>query len=191
MADFAPNVTFRYRLKYRAVARTHTVMVRAARGTLASPGAAQCATYIRAVFSALAAMLPADLAFISADYSLTDSDLFFPAAVPAAVTGANALTLYSKQDSITHCTFSGRGALGSKVSVKIYGVALNPDALPVNIASDFLILSSEQVEIANAIAALNTGSGVIVAIDNSVPAYYAQATVKVNDYWLKKVRQGL
>jgi len=48
------------------------------------------------------------------------------------------------------------------------------------------------VQFANAVAALNTSpSGRIVAIDNSVPAYYNRITVKINDFWLRKVRQGL
>jgi hypothetical protein len=191
MPDFAPNVTFRYKLHYNAAGRKHTTQVRAARGTLATPGAGQCATYLRAVFDALKAIMPDDLSFLSAEYALTDSDLFFPAATPAAVVGGTAAASFSKQDSISHLTFSGRGSLGSKANLKLYCFAFNPDVLPAPLESDFVVLASEALLVSNAIAALNTGSGIIVAIDNSPINYYARATLKVNDFWLKRVRQGL
>lgn len=192
MADFAPNVTARYRLHYNVAGRVHTIQSRGVRGIDVSTLQADGATYLRAVFAALATLMADDLAFVSAEYALTDSDLFFPAAIPTAVTGGVAVATFTKMDSITHLTFSGRGSLGSKVNQKVYGVQVNADLLPVNLWSDFVVNSSELAAVANAVTAFNTSpSGRIVAIDNSVPTYRARATVKVNDFWLRKVRQGL
>ena len=192
MPDFAPNVTARYRLHYNAIGRVHTTQCRGTRGIDVSTLQADGAAYLRAVFVALAAIMSDDLSFISAEYALTDSDLFFPATVPAAVVGGVSAALMSKQDSISHLTFSGRGAGGSKVNQKIYGVGFAPDTLPANIASDFVLLSSENANISAAVAAFNTSpSGRVVAIDNTVPTYHARATLKVNDFWLRKVRRGL
>jgi hypothetical protein len=192
MPDFAPNVTARYRLHYKVVGRNHTVQCRGTRGIDVSTLMADGAAYLRAVFSALAAGMADDLAFISAEYALTDSDLFFPATLPAAVTGLVAASTFSKQDSITHLTFSGRGAGGSKVSQKIYGVNWAPDVLPAGIESDFVVTGGESAIVLNAIAAFNNSpSGRIVAIDNTVATYHGQATLKINDFWLRKVRQGL
>jgi len=143
------------------------------------------------LFTALISFLCDDLTFVSAEVALTDSDLFFPAAIPTAVVGAVALATFSKQDSITHMTFSGRGALGSKVNMKVYGGNLGPDTLPVNAVSDFLITSVESPTIASAVLALNVGGNNIVAVDNTKPVFHQQATVKVNDFWLRRVRQGL
>jgi len=191
MPDFAPNVTSRYRLKYNVVGRSHTVQVRCARGTSLIATQDAAIPYIRAVFLALASNMADDLAFVSATAALTDSDLFFPVGIPAAVAGAISVALFSKQDSISHLTFSGRGSSGSKVNQKIYGFNSNPDQFPVNAASDFVLLSSEVSLIQNAVNAFNSFPGPIVAIDNSTPVYVQRATLKVNDFWLRKVRQGL
>lgn len=192
MPDFAPNVTARYRLHYNVAGRVHTIQCRGVRGIDVSTLQADGSSYLRAVFVALAGVMFDDLSFISAEYALTDSDLFFPATVPAAVVGLVSAALASKQDSITHLTFSGRGASGSKINQKVYGVQLSPDTLPAGIEADFVITSAEFAGVADAVAALNTSpSGRVVAIDNSVPTYHNRATIKVNDFWLRKVRQGL
>jgi hypothetical protein len=191
MPDFAPNVTGRYKLHYNVIGRVHTIMMRTARGLNAAQIISNGAAYLRGLFVAMAPGMADDLAFISAEYALHDSDLFFPAATPAAVVGAIAAATFSKQDSITHLTFSGRGALGSKVSMHLYGHGTDPDTLPANIWSDFVVLGTELPRIATAVAALNVAPALAVAIDNSVPVYVNRATVKVNDFWLRKVRQGL
>ncbi len=192
MPDFAPNVTARYRLHYNVAGRVHTIQCRGVRGIDVSTLQADGSAYLRGLFAAMAGLMADDLAFVSAQYALTDSDLFFPATVPAAVVGGVAAATFSKQDGITHLTFSGRGASGSKINQKLYGVQVNADVVPANFYSDFVVLTSDAVQFANAVAALNTSpSGRIVAIDNSVPAYYNRITVKINDFWLRKVRQGL
>jgi hypothetical protein len=192
MPDFAPNVTARYRLKYNVVGRQHTVMCRGIRDIDVSTLVNDAKTYLRAVFDALKADMASDLAFISADYALTDSDIFLPTTVPTAVVGGTAVAGFSKQDSITHLTFSGRGVQGSKVTTHIYGYQTSPDTLPVNIGSDFVFTGAENAAVAAAVVALNTSpSGRIVAIDNTPPVYANRATIKVNDFWLRKVRQGL
>jgi len=191
MPDFAPNVTGRYRLRYNAVGRVHTIQVRVARGLSLLSIQDAGATYIRPVFLALAAALVSDFLFISATAAETDSDLFFPVAIPTQVVGLAPIADYSKQDSITHLTFSGRGASGSKVNQKIYGFVNNPDQLPPNVGSDFVLLSSESPLIQNAVNAFNSPGASIVAIDNSVPVYVQRATIKINDFWLRQVRKGL
>lgn len=191
MADFAPNMTCRYKLRYNAAGRVHTMLMRVARGATAAQTASNGAAYLRGLFLAMQPTLPSDLAFLSAEVAVEDSDLFFPAAVPAAVTGAQPAANYSKQDSITHVTFSGRGALGSKVNLKLYGVLLSPDVVPGAAESDFVLLSSESTAIAAAITHLNATPALSVAIDNSVPTYSARTTVKINDFWLRQVRKGL
>lgn len=189
MADFAPNVTPRYVLKYRSVGRVHSIMMRGARGISFALMESYGQTLFNAFFTTMAAGLPVDLEFISASVAITDSDLFFPAAPPTAVTGAVALTSLSGQDSISHITFSGRGGLGSKVNLHVYGFAWGPDVLPAGDESDFVITAGESTVIANAIAALAADSH-IRAIDNSQPVWRSQVTLKVNDYWLRKLRQG-
>jgi hypothetical protein len=190
MPDFAPNVTPRYRLHYRAVNRNHTAQVRAPRGHDAGGVAALGTAFFFGLFDALSSAMTDDLEFISAEYALTDSDLFFPSSLPTAVTGAIAVADFTKQDSITHLQFSGRGAGGSKVSVKVYGFSMNPESVTERPESDFIILSGESSLISDAIAAI-AAETTARAIDNTQISWRAAATVKVNDAWLRKVRQGL
>lgn len=192
MPDFAPNATARYRLKYNVAGRVHTTGCRHTRGIDSGTLQAEGSAYIRSIFDALKSEMADDLAFISAEYALTDSDLFFPATVPAAVVGALSAADFSKQDGITHLTFSGRGAGGSRANVKIYGVQTDPDDPAGTEDTDFILLSAERATVANAVAALNTSpGGRIVAIDNTVAVYHARATIKVNDFWLRQLRKGL
>jgi hypothetical protein len=191
MPDYAPNVTARYKVKYQAVGRTHTVQCRLQRGSIAGDIISNGAAFIQSVFSASTGLLTDDFGFISAEYALEDSDLFFPAAVPGVVVGLIDVALFSKQDSITHYTFSGRGSGGSKVNMKLYGLASSPDDLPDNLWSDFVVNASESPTVEGMITALNSAPAGIVAIDNTRPTWHARATVKVNDDWLRKVRQGL
>jgi len=192
MADFAPNVTARYKLHYNVAGRIHTMMCRAARGTSFAPGATQCAVYLRGLFQAMAGLLADDLSFISAEFALTDVDIFVPAPLPAGVVGLVSAATFSPQDTITHATFSGRTLGGSKGNVKLYGVQFSPDTTTSGtVENDFVINASELTSVANAITSLNTGSGIIVGIDNQALIYHQRATLKINDFWLKRVRQGL
>lgn len=189
MADFAPNVTPRYRLKYNAVGRPHSVMVRGSRGTSFAGMEALGISAFFGLFSALDTLMCDDLAFISADIALTDSDLFFPASVPGVVTGTSPIAQYSKMDSISHWTFSGRGDLGSKVSMKLYGIQNVSDVLPATVHSDFVLLGTEDTRVADAVAVLNAGA--IVTVDNTQAAWLNRVTIKINDFWLRQVRKGL
>lgn len=191
MPDFAPNVTPRYRLHYFVAGRAHTIMCRGARGTSAAAMAVIGQNLFNNLWQALDVISFDDLAFVSAEVALTDSDLFFPAALPGAVPGTQPIATASKQDSITHLTFSGRGNFGSKVTYHVYGVALNPDVLPATSQSDFVLLSSEDANISAAVAALNLAGNNIVTVDNTKPTFSARATIKINDFWLRRVRQGL
>jgi hypothetical protein len=191
MADFAPNVTARYRLHYNVIGRQHAMVIRGARGTTFAQMQIIGQGVLHDFFNAMAILLTDDLAFVAAEVALTDSDLFFPANLPTAVVGTVGIATASKQDSITHLTFSGRGSLGSKVSLKLYGVQLGPDALPENLSSDFVILASEHANVASAITVLNQAQSAIVAVDNSKPVFAQRVTIKVNDFWLRRVRQGL
>lgn len=192
MPDFAPNVTARYRLHYHVARRDHTMQCRMVRGIDVGTLTTEAPAYLRTLFNAMASLMADDLVFTSAEYALTDSDLFFPAPVPTAVVGALDVNDFSQQDSITHLTFSGRGAGGAKINMKLYGVQVDPDVIPDDIQTDFVLDGTESAPVAAAVTALGVSLGLrIVCIDNSVATYHNRATVKINDFWLKRVRQGL
>ena len=189
MPDFAPNVTPRYRLKYNAVGRKHTIIFRAARGTVFSAMEAVGQDAAEAIWNANATNIASDFQYLSADVALTDSDLFLPAALPTAFTGGNAVTGFSKQDGISHVTFGGRGSAGSKVHWQAYGYAFAPDVTPSVAESDFVLQRAEFTTIDTAYTGLAAVSG-LRAIDKSAIIFYAYALLKVNDYWLRRLRAG-
>jgi len=189
MADFAPNVTPRYKAHYRAAKHVHVIQFRGVRGSTFANMELLGTTHAHALFNALAPNLFDDFAWISAEIALTDSDFFFPAATPTAVTGAQLLANASAADEITHITFSGRGSLGSRVSLHVYGTNFDVDTAPPGGFADFIISAAENAAVAAALATL-PGVPTIVAIDNSGIAWRQQVTLKLNDYWLRVKRKG-
>jgi len=189
MPDFAPNATPRYIAGYNSVGRQHHVTMRVFRGTSMVDGVAAARSMLHDFFNAVASSLPNDFTWTDAVWIPQDSDISVPADPPPAVTGAQLLANFSKQDSITHLTFSGKGTAGGKVSFKIFGVQFDPDALPAGTASDFIFHAGEVATIDAARSVLD-GESNLAAIDNTHPIMRSSVTLKVNDHWLKKVRVG-
>lgn len=189
MPDYAPNVTPRYRAHYRVAKHTHVMQFRGARGSTFAQMELLGTTHAHALMNALASVLFDDFAWISAEIALTDDDLFFPAATPTAVTGAQLLANCSAADEITHLTFSGRGAGGSRCSVHAYGTNFDVDTTPPGGFADFIITAAENTPVANAIASL-APVPTLVAVDNTGVTWRSQVTVKLNDYWLRIKRKG-
>jgi hypothetical protein len=132
------------------------------------------------------AQLADDFAWISADVALTDSDVFVPATVPAAVTGLSPIADFTPIRKITSATFSGR-AEGSKARFSLYGLiwVLDDDAA---LGKDFIVTGAEYSAVADAVA---EASGQFFAGSGQAASFYNQTTLKVNDFLLRKVRKGL
>jgi len=133
--------------------------------------------------------LPEDFAWVSAVWFPEDSDVGIPADVPDAVTGLQLLANYSKADKISHLTFSGKGLLGSKVNFKVFGVQFDPDELPAGVENDFVFTPGEAATIDAAVGVLNAVA-LLRAIDDTKPVIYGRVTLKINDHYLKRVRNG-
>lgn len=189
MPDYAPDVTPRYVVDYNSAGLRHRVMFRTPRDTVYATGVAAGQLTAFNFFNELVTSLPDDFAWISASWYDQFSDVALPAAIPAAVTGLHNLALFSKQDKISHLTFSGKGFGGSKVSWKVFGVAFDPDLFPANSATDFVFNPGEEATIDDAVAALNAAA-LLACIDNTKPIVYGRVTLKVNDHYLKRVRNG-
>lgn len=189
MPDFAPNVTPRYKAHYVVATHPHSIQFRVARGTNDGDGILAGRTHANALFAAFAAILFEDFHWVSAEYAHQDSDLFFPATLPTAVTGLTLLTAMSPADEIMHLTFSGRGAGGSKVSVHVYGTNFTLDLTPQGVFSDWILTGAENAGVASALTSL-AANGDLRAIDNTAVTWRQQATIKLNDYWLRQLRKG-
>ena len=189
MPDFAPSATPRYVLKYVSAGVEHTIMFRAARGT--SNGALQTIGEGAAddLFDALSAIMPDDLAAISATLYPQDTDVGIPTGTPTLPAGAVDTSAWSAVQKIHHLTFSGKGTGGSKVNVKVYGA--NIAETTTAIGGDGKLAPGESADVDAAVAALSAQSG-LRAIDNTaVAVWYPRVTFKTNDYWLRRARQGL
>lgn len=184
MTTYAPNWTPRYKASYRAAGLIHSMTLRVARGA-SVPTVTGLAGVAHDFVAAHADALADDFEWIEASYALTDSDVFVPTAVPAAVTGALAAGGYTPISRISPLVYTGRSASG-RARVSLYGVSFGlpgSGALP----ADFQITAAENADVAAAIAVLQAG-----AIGNAgeVTTWHNKTTQKPNDRLVKKLRQG-
>lgn len=182
MTTYAPNFTPRARLKYVACGIEHTIMMRAARGTAAdlSPQF----NSIRACFLMLVDQLPEDFAWISAEYALTDSDVFIPRAVPAAIVGEQPVASYTLKQKCTSTNFNGRAA-GSRAALYFYGVLWGEGIGEP--ADNGRVTPAEQAEIGTVATEL---SGQAHANSGEQAIFHQYANIKLNDHLLKLLRRG-
>lgn len=187
MPDFSPDYTPRYKAKYNAAGLIHTATVRGFRGAGSGVVIANGRAALSGVFTALASRLAADFAWISAQYIPEDSSVAQAAATPTAVVGTVLVNTFSLQDKVTSTGFVGRAST-TPVRLFLWGLAYNPDLLPANIYADFKVLASEDAIFATAITGLNSAG---LAGNNNLPAlWYQYANLKLNDFWLRRVRSG-
>jgi len=189
--DFAPDVTPRYRAHYVSAGIPHTMLVRTLRSQTQAEVVAIGQTFCAGLVAAIQAYLADDFAFTSAEFIPKDSNIAVAAAAPANPTGAITVASMSPQDKITHATFSGKSTAetGSKVSVKVFGIALSYDSTTGG-AKDFVINPGEDANFTAATDFLAT-QGFVKAIDQGTPVWYERVNLKPNDFYLRKVRKGL
>lgn len=186
MSVFAPTFTPRYRVQYSAAGLVHHIQLRGGRGTSFSDMGAY-AGLVHNIFNAFAAKLPSDFVFIDAQIALTDSDIFnATAAIPSAVTGAQDPADYSPMGKATAWTWTGK-SVGARARLSMYGIICDP-YIPATPESNGAVTGSE-------LAAVGTVAGLLTlatfAIDGTLASYPSNASVKVNDNLLSKVRKGV
>ena len=190
MTTYAPNFTPRYKAKYHVAGLDHTIQLRTTRGASSSvTNALRESLYD--MFNVWSAQLAEDFAWISAEYALTDSDIFFPGDMPDAVLGGQALAEFSVQDKITSTGFVGKAA-GSKAKVFLYGISWNPDNLvspPVpDTSNDFRVQGTDNANVLACQTSLNLRAR---ANSGEFTVWYPYANIKPNDRLLALARRGL
>jgi len=186
MPDYAPNYTFRYKIRYSTMGGTHTMQFRFPRAT-APAGAATARLYVAAFLTELLAIMWTDWTILSASYAEADSDVFLPAPLPAGIIGeVNGAGNPISQRALS-LSFVGRSVGGHRHAVYVYGLAFQPYSSAG--ALDFRLYGTENANIDAAANALNdAGTIQPVANDNLACNYYSYANVKYNDYWTRRVR---
>jgi hypothetical protein len=158
--------------------------MRAPRGTSATP-TDDLKERISDLFTLFSAFLADDFAFISSEWALTDSDIFYPSAsLPTAVVGEQLVADFSLQQRATSTGFVGRAA-GSRASLFLYGLWWDDGAGTPR--DNGRVTPAEATEIGSATAICTSwakaGSG-----EDAV--FHNYANIKVNDHLLKLLRRG-
>jgi hypothetical protein len=188
MADFAPNYTPRYRLRYSALGKVHVMTIRGSRGDVGI--AARGQEVFTDFLAAMQPYLSNTWTIVGADVAGTDSDVFLPTtALPTLPTlGAAAGDISYRPNFLS---FVGRSTSGNRASLYLYGVLASPTAASAA-PDDYRITAAEDSSIGDAVAALN-GSGAgegARAIDGNDAVWYPYANVGFNAYYQRKARQG-
>jgi len=186
MADFAPNYTARYRFRYSSLGKTHACTWRVA-SSVTDPTAV--AAKVSLFLEDMEGSLWDDFTVIGADFAEADSDIFLPAPPPDQPTGAVDASAASVSDAAFAISFVGRSTLGGKARFFLYGtndVTLVRDTK----GNDLKLLSTESVQISDAVVRLNETSPVLVANDDSPVVWYEYVNMKYNDRWVRRLRRG-
>jgi len=186
MADFAPNFTARYKLRYSSLNLVHTMQWRIARGSGAT-GLSNMILKVAAFLNNVVSLRFTDWTALSATYAAEDSDIFLPAGIGAISAGVAVIPLFPLSESIVSTGFVGRSLLGQKARVFVYGMQTSP-ILAEATTDNFRLTNAEQAAIAAAVGTLNSSSPSVVGSDNAVVTWYPYANVKFNDYWLRRIR---
>lgn len=183
MTTYAPNFTPRMRVKYLAAGVEHTIQMRSSRGA-SSVTVDASKEEISNIFQLFEPLLAEDFAFLSAEYALTDSDVFIPTSLPTAVTGEQLLTDFSLQQRATSTGFIGRSA-GSRAAIFFYGIWWEDGVGTPR--DNGRVTTVENTAIGSAAANLSTNAK---AGSGGDAVFYTYANIKVNDHILKLIRRG-
>ena len=189
MADFSPDYTPRYKMVYRAAGVQHNFGLRFARGTANSAVLTNGRTIINALFGAFTSTrLAADFDYIAEYFAEQDSNVFQSSGfLPTPPAGTAVVADFTPAAKVTSWSISGKSS-ESKTRVVMYGLQSNPYDTAANEAKLY-VLSSEETELATAIAALNAGSS--CGGDGTEAVYYPRANVDLNDFLKRAVRRGI
>ena len=109
MADFAPNYTARYRVRYSSLGKSHSMTWRVVSSVTDPTG---IAAKVGLFLADLEGVLFDDWTVVGADFAEADTDVFLPATPPDQPTGAIAASGGFPQDACFQVGFVGRTALG-------------------------------------------------------------------------------
>lgn len=186
MADFAPNYTARYRLRYSFFGTSHSMMWRVA-STVTDPTA--LTAKIALFLADIQASLWSDWAVEGAEFALADTDLFLPTTAPASPTGAGDISARRNTDKAFSVSFIARSTGGNKGRMFLYGTSM-VTGVRDTVGNDFRLTSAESADVSAAIVRLNETSPALVCNDDNTAIWYEYVNMKYNDRWLRRLRRG-
>lgn len=187
MADFAPNFTARYRVRYTTLGKAHSMTWRVASSVTDPTGVA---SKMGLFLDDLAESMWDDWTIVGADFAAADTDIFLPATPPSFSGGAQAVSGSHPTDGAIAISFVGRTTGGNKARFFLYGFAFVAN-VRVTELNDWKVLSSENsAGVGDAIVRLNETSPALVGNDDNTAIWYEYVNVKYNDRWVRKMRRG-
>jgi hypothetical protein len=188
MTAYAPTWTGRLKLTYFGGSAAHTQTWRYP-GPSSGSGVTDLITAIDAYLTALEPLMWDDFAVSAVTVADVGSPVFLPIVNPfTAITGAVAFTGFVPEDKAKVLTFVGRTTSGNPWHLAQFG--LDTNSLQAGGSTNYRILTGENADVTNAIAALQAGAGIILGNDAGSVAVYNYANLKSYDRWVKKVRRG-
>jgi len=188
MTAYAPTWTGRLKISYFAAQAVHSQTWRYP-GPSSGSGVTDLVAAIQAYYDALQPILWEDAIINAVTVADVNSPIFLPIVNPfTSIAGAIVLDTFEPKDKAEVCTFIGRTTTGNPWKISQFGVATGQ--IEVTGQLNFRVLASENVDIGNAVAALQAGGGTILGNDAGSVAIYEYANIKENDRWVKKVRRG-
>lgn len=186
MADFAPNFTARFRVKYSSLGKSHSMIWRVASSVTDPTG---ISAKVGLFLDDMAPVLFNDFTVVSADFAAADSDIFLPAPTPAFGGGDVNVTGSVPTDAAVSLSFVGRSTLGNKARMFLYGTSFR-DAVTTTVGRDWRVTSAENAAVSAAIVRINETAPAIVGNDDAVATFYEYANIKYNDRWVRRMRRG-
>lgn len=187
MADFAPNWTPRFKVRYSVLGLTHTIQWRLPRA--ADPGDWSAISAKFGLFlDDMANKLAESFTILDAVAAEVDSDVFLPVAAPTFGGGEVDESSAAVSQKAYYAQFVGRGADGGKASFYLYGYVGNPVTEADD--RDFRVYATEDASFAAAITRLDETSPALGANDGSVVNWYEYVNTKYHDYWAHRIRRG-
>lgn len=187
MADFAPNFTARYVVRYSVLGIEHTMQFRIGRSA-GLTGLVGMTGKVTQFLEDLQSFMFTDWAILDAKYSAEDTNFFVPVAAPGAPIGAITIPAQPASQSILSTSFVGLSSQGQKARLFVYGLSIGPENTAFTTSDDFRVLASDTSALADAIATLQTGSPTIKASDDNDVTWYSYVNTKYNDFHLRAVR---
>lgn len=184
MADYAPNFTPRYKVRYQGGGHTHTQLWRPPPGAVLAD-MVTFALMLGGFYDTLADVLYDDTVVVDASFALENSDVFLPAAAPV-IGGALLFSTRLQQEEALAVSFIGRSTAGQPWRIFMFGTAYYPGI--GSGAQNYRVTAAEGAAVADATAFLNGASGDFVASDGVATVTYPYINVKPNDYWVGQLR---
>lgn len=187
MTDFAPNYTFRYKVRYMCALRTHVTTFRWD-ALAAAFNISELLEDVGDWFDALIPILANDFALLDATAAARHDDTFLPNPLPPITVAVNPLNVPLKGNSPRFLSFAAKSALGNTTRNYIYGVTSATHTELQADGNDYRFLQGEDATVDAAILAYSNIRNLVASDNEPAQFVYPYANAGLNSYYQRKAR---